>query len=288
VQPDGKIVVSGSGGIGATAAVIRLNPNGSPDGLFGVNGALAPVAGTTAYDGYGLALQPDGKLIVSVNKSAGMGVARLFSNGTTDLSYAAPAAVSFGPDTQNYSAVLQADGKLLLAGSFTNGAGKQDLGFVRLQGEEITGTVVEFYNTDLKHYFVTASPAEQASIDAGGSGPGWTRTGLNFKSGGNSRVCRFYGTPGVGPNSHFYTVSADECGQVKKDPGWHFESYDFSGSPPTGPGTCAAGTVPVYRAYNGRFAFNDSNHRQTTNLAAYNATVASGWIGEGVVMCVPA
>ncbi|MEP7084209.1 MAG: hypothetical protein ABI854_05680, partial [Betaproteobacteria bacterium] len=44
--------------------------------------------------------------------------------------------------------------------------------------------VVEFYNTTLNHFFVTADPVERASIDAGGSGPGWTRTGNSFKSGG--------------------------------------------------------------------------------------------------------
>ncbi|MEP6702517.1 MAG: hypothetical protein ABJB04_05940 [Betaproteobacteria bacterium] len=285
VQPDGKIVVGGSGG--NAGAVVRYNANGTLDGGFGNGGILSPVRSGT-YDAYGLALQPDGKIIVGLTlQNSSMGALRLFANGTPDPSYTPPATLTFGAGTSNYSAVLQPDGKLMLAGSFKNAGGKQDLGFARLQGDEITGTVVEFYNTILKHYFVTASLAEQTSIDAGGSGPGWMRTGLNFKSGGNSRVCRFYGTPGVGPNSHFYTVSAEECGLVKLDPGWHFESYDFSGSPPTGPGVCPAGTVPVYRAYNNRFAFNDSNHRQTTNLAAYNATVATGWIGEGVVMCTP-
>jgi CSLREA domain-containing protein len=149
------------------------------------------------------------------------------------------------------------------------------------------GTVVEFFNTTLGHYFITANPAEQASIDAGGSGPGWTRTGNNFKSGGLSGVCRFYGTPGVGPNSHFYTVDVAECAQVRLDPGWHFESYDFGATPPIA-GTCANGTVPVYRAYNNGFAQNDSNHRYSTNIAIYNGQISLGWSGEGVVFCAPA
>jgi hypothetical protein len=163
-----------------------------------------------------------------------------------------------------------------------------DIGAFETLVDHVVGTVVEFYNTNLKHYFVTANTAEQASIDAGGSGPGWTRTGLSFKSNGVSRVCRFYGTPGVGPNSHFYTVDAGECAQVKLDPGWHFESNDFSSTAPASPANCPSGTVPVYRAYNNRFAFNDSNHRLTTDVNAYNSTVAQGWIGEGIVMCAPA
>jgi Repeat of unknown function (DUF5648) len=151
--------------------------------------------------------------------------------------------------------------------------------------------VTEFYNTTLNFYFVTASAIEGASIDAGGSGPGWTRTGNVFKSGGPNAVCRFRGVPAGGgppPASHFYTADADECNQVKLDPGWFFESLDFATTPalpgPTG-ATCPAGLLPVYRAYNGRFAQHESNHRITTNFAAYQQQIAAGWNGEGIVMC---
>ena len=37
--------------------------------------------------------------------------------------------------------------------------------------------VIEFYNSGLKHYFITASAEEAAGIDAGTAGPGWSRTG---------------------------------------------------------------------------------------------------------------
>jgi hypothetical protein len=148
------------------------------------------------------------------------------------------------------------------------------------------GGVVEFYNGGLNHFFLTADPVEAASIDAGGSGPGWTRTGNTFKSGGPNAVCRFYGVQAAGgPNGHFYTADADECAQVRNDAGWHFESLDFSITPAAAGGVCAAGMTPVYRAYNGRFAQHDSNHRITSNFSAYQAQVAAGWIGEGVVMC---
>ena len=146
--------------------------------------------------------------------------------------------------------------------------------------------VVEFYNTTLNHYFVTADPIERASIDAGGSGPGWTRTGNAFKSGGPNAVCRFFGVQAAGgPNGHFYTADLDECNQVKRDPGWRFESLDFAITPALAGGVCPAGLMPVYRAYNNRFAQRDSNHRLTSNLAAYQQQIAAGWSGEGIVMC---
>ena len=148
----------------------------------------------------------------------------------------------------------------------------------------VTG-VTEFYNTTLNHYFVTADPIEAASVDRGASGPGWVRTGTQFRSGGSNAVCRFYGNvANGGPNSHFYTADAAECAQVKRDPGWSFESNDFAITPAAG-GQCPAGLVNVYRAYNGRFAEHDSNHRLTTVFADYQKQLALGWSAEGVVMC---
>ena len=88
-----------------------------------------------------------------------------------------------------------------------------------------------------------------------------------------------------GPNGHFYTADLDECNQVKRDPGWRFESLDFAITPALAGGVCPGGLVPVYRAYNNRFAQRDSNHRLTSNLAAYQQQIAAGWTGEGIVMC---
>lgn len=167
----------------------------------------------------------------------------------------------------------------------------------------LAASVVEFYNTSLDHYFITADAGEAAAIDGGSAGPGWSRTGYYFLSGGSTAACRFYGSQSPGPNSHFYTVDESECQALKDqqipagDPskltvkGWNFESLDFVSTPPvTGGvnGTCPAGTQPVYRAYNNGFARNiDSNHRITSSLAAINEVVARGWVDEGVVMCAP-
>jgi hypothetical protein len=160
-------------------------------------------------------------------------------------------------------------------------------------------TVVEFYNTVLDNYFITADANEATQVDNGAAGPGWIRTGGTFQSGGSTPVCRFYGSQVPGPNSHFYTVSASEC-QILKDrqfapsdprrltvPSWNFESLDFVSTPPVND-ACAPGTVPVYRAYNQGFERGaDSNHRITASLAAIQEVVARGWKDEGVRMCAP-
>lgn len=158
-----------------------------------------------------------------------------------------------------------------------------------------SGIVVEFYNTILDTYFITANSSEATGIDGGSAGPGWVRTGYSFKSGGSTQVCRFYGSVSPGPNSHFYTVDAGECSFLKQlqestpatQKRWNFESLDFASTPPIN-GICLVGTVPVYRAYNNGFARGvDSNHRISTSMTAIQQVVARGWISEGVVMCAP-
>ena len=162
---------------------------------------------------------------------------------------------------------------------------------VGARAAEPTVTAVEFRNSFLGHYFLTADPAEASAIDAGGAGPGWTRTGGRFgafrnagDAAGLSPVCRFYGRPGVGPNSHFYTSEPAECELVKRDPGWFYEGIAFHIARPAG-GACAAGTTPVYRSYNDGAARNDSNHRFTVDAAAFARSGDIGYLREGVVMC---
>ena len=92
---------------------------------------------------------------------------------------------------------------------------------------------VEYYNAALDHYFVTASPDEIAKLDAG-CFVGWQRTQLRFKVfdpatpvSGAVPVCRFYGRPAAGLDSHFYSASAAECAEVRQRfPGAWIEETD--------------------------------------------------------------
>lgn len=203
-----------------------------------------------------------------------------------EFAYNSNAANARSNSVRVSSVAIRPDGKIVVGGSVgPTGAAMSAVG--RLVGVEKTGNAIEFYNSNLNHYFITAEAAEAAAIDSGSAGPGWSRTMESFKSGGPDRVCRFYGTPGVGPNSHFYTIVTPECTQVKLDPGWHFESYDFSGWPTNANGSCPEGTQAVKRVYNNRAAFNDSNHRYTTSDALYNQMLTLGWSGEGIVFCAP-
>ena len=98
-------------------------------------------------------------------------------------------------------------------------------------------------------------------------------------------VCRFFGTPGVGPNSHFYTADAAECATVKTNPNWTYEAIAFYIEVPQG-GRCAAGTEAVYRSFYPGAAVSQSNHRFLPDLTMHQKMAATSTL-EGVVMCAP-
>jgi len=166
--------------------------------------------------------------------------------------------------------------------------------------------VVEYFNTSIGHYFYSANPGEIAAIDAGAAGPGWQKTGLLFSAyksiaaSGNESfptcdkgpspcvpVSRFYGTPGLGPNSHFYTANPIEAaGLMKPGTGWTFEETAFVlPVPDAATGQCPQGTAAVHRFYNDRANQNDSNHRYTTSAETSALMRAAGWIDEGIAFC---
>jgi hypothetical protein len=163
--------------------------------------------------------------------------------------------------------------------------------FANTQGES---RAVEFWNEVTNHYFMAAFQGEIDGIAAGAAGPGWHQTGQSFKvwttpnqgPSAVSPVCRFYGRPAGGPNSHFFTASVEECAIVKNSPGWFYEGVGFYILPVgTNPRRCPAGYLSVNRAYNNRAAQNDSNHRFTTSDSTIREMGEDGWGVEGTVMC---
>jgi Repeat of unknown function (DUF5648) len=151
-----------------------------------------------------------------------------------------------------------------------------------------TVTVIEFYNTNNRHYFRTTSAQEAAGIDAGQAGAGWVRTGDTYTAyaagtGTGNDVCRFYT---FGANSHFYTAAAAECNALKSpSSGWVYEGLSYRIAIPNNNGSCAAGLKPVYRFFNNRQAFTDSNHRFSVSANNISLMQSQGWTYEGVAFC---
>ena len=146
VQPDRRIVAVGTAGLGSGNnigfAVVRYLPNGKLDKKFGVNGvAITPVGPVGDGGASGLAIQPDGKIVVvgganDDDNNATFAVARYLPNGTLDTAFgnAGTLLISLaGGDAAASAVALQADGKVVVAGTAV-GAGVvgQEFAVVRL------------------------------------------------------------------------------------------------------------------------------------------------------------
>ncbi len=148
VQPDGKILIAGTFTLfndQLRNRVARLNPNGSLESL----GSFDPGVGV---DGpvFGLALQPDGKIIIAgafkfVNGQPRNGVARLNPDGSLEGSDTFnPGRGITGGMTTVYCVTVQADGKILLGGDFTHVNNQARSNFARLNSDGSVENIVTF------------------------------------------------------------------------------------------------------------------------------------------------
>jgi len=144
-QPDGKIVVAGYHQEGASRNIFlaRLEANGALDASFGadgnVDGTPDGIVNVSLGDGddiaRGLALQPDGKIVVVGDTVSGdssnIVVARFNANGSADETFGADGGsdgtpdgfvgldLGAGDDVAN-GLVIDADGKIVVAGSHSD------------------------------------------------------------------------------------------------------------------------------------------------------------------------
>jgi len=160
-------------------------------------------------------------------------------------------------------------------------------------GAAPTIDVVEFHNSRDGQYFITADGGEIALLDGGGLGPDWSRTGMAFRAwpldtpqADAMPVCRFFGTPGFGPNSHFYSAYANECAIVRTDAHWIEEGATFRARLPS-VGVCGAGDATVERLWLAGDRVTASRHRYVTDRATADQMRAAGWVLEGPVFCAP-
>lgn len=130
VLPDGKILANGSG-VGQPNGLWRYNANGSRDATF----TIADVAGGSVSKGI---VQADGKIIIigpfsTVNGQTRPNIARLNANGTLDASFQ---PLTFNTGTGSVVDVaIQPNGKILIAGIFTQVLGQPREGLARLNSD---------------------------------------------------------------------------------------------------------------------------------------------------------
>jgi uncharacterized delta-60 repeat protein len=133
--PNGQLLLTSDGmlslGSVTRPRLLRLNADGTPDAAFDI--------GTGSWQGSGInhvVAQPDGKLLVAgtfntlLNGTVLRYLLRLNTDGTPDTAF--QTALGTGPNAAGNAIALQPDGKILVAGSFSQVDGLPRQAVVRL------------------------------------------------------------------------------------------------------------------------------------------------------------
>ena len=182
----------------------------------------------------------------------------------------------------------------------TNGGAPDSL-TIASENNSIANTAIasEYYHKVFNHYFHTATEIETRVLIDGIFHEDWFRTFEFFRvwttaGPGRFPVSRFFSTQWGTKSSHFFTANQSERDKLVAGiiPGWQLEAdaLYYIGLPDA-TGSCAAGTVPLYRLYNDGQG-GAPNHRLTGNRATRDQMRADGWVAEGsgpdtVYACLP-
>jgi uncharacterized delta-60 repeat protein len=181
-QPDGKVLVGGGftsfNGVPRNR-VVRLHSNGSVDLDFNPGtGAGGPDSSVNS-----IALEETGRVIltgsfITFSGSPRSGIARLDEHGSLVPDYSPTVRAEFSPLVQGF---LQADGKLLIRGFFTNVNGHARQNLARLLPD---GTLDTAFAPSLGSGTVSSSiPLPDGTVLASGT--------LNFLDGSSTTIARF-------------------------------------------------------------------------------------------------
>lgn len=147
LQPDGKIVACGGASDNSNVlgfGIARYNTNGSLDTSFGNGGKVSSSLGGLNVASAASALQRDGKIILAgpfvpfpFLAQIGFVLARFNSNGSQDFSFGdGGKVVTEFPGVGSYAAAvaIQADGKVVAAGTAFNTDFRSDFALARYDG----------------------------------------------------------------------------------------------------------------------------------------------------------
>ena len=131
IQADGRIVVAGLSdrpGTGLDVLLARYHPDGALDASFSGDGWETTDFGSEYDSGRSVVVQPDGRIVVAGRAT----LARYLPGGGLDTSFGGdgwerPAPYVAG----DRSAALQADGKIVVGGTFKHGDRAYDFGLTR-------------------------------------------------------------------------------------------------------------------------------------------------------------
>ncbi|MCU0436400.1 MAG: putative Ig domain-containing protein [Raineya sp.] len=179
VLSDGKILVGGifSSYNGTSInGLVRLNANGTLDNTFNIG---------TGFNGgpvTSIVIQPDGKMVVggyftAYNGSSVSRIARLNANGTLDNTFATT-GTGLNDGIQLESILVQSDGKIVVAGTFTSYNGTSVNRIARLNAD---GTLDNTFNigTGFNQYSACLALQSDGKILVGGEFTSYNGTSSN-------------------------------------------------------------------------------------------------------------
>ncbi len=209
-QTDGKILVGGRTENGEYFLLVRYTATGLLDNSFGSGGVVKVRSETNnAALGYGMVLQPDGKIVMAgwnwPNANVDFCVMRFNSNGSFDNTFGTGGKVTtdLGPgNDEARSLALQSDGKIVVTGLSFNASGNADYAVVRYSAAGVldntfgTGGIAK---TNINSYDIPESIAINST------------TGAITIAGTSNADYDFYGTHHTG-NGDFTVVRYTSAG----------------------------------------------------------------------------
>jgi uncharacterized delta-60 repeat protein len=166
VQPDGKIVVSGYIFPGTTTDYVlaRYNADGTRDTSFGTNGVSIVDFGDDEY-AFGMAIQPDGRIVVGGGSGFDFAVARFSATGTPDLTFGVGGqrVTDFGASDLAYSMALQSSGRIVLAGRTRTPGGADRFALARYDSDGAVDLTFGTAGKVVTDFTVPGSPGEASA-----------------------------------------------------------------------------------------------------------------------------
>ncbi|MEZ5842969.1 MAG: hypothetical protein R3D27_04465 [Hyphomicrobiaceae bacterium] len=176
MQPDGRIVVAGYSVNGANDdfALVRYNADGTLDTSFGGgDGIVTTPVGSSTDQGFSVAMQPDGRIVVAGSSRIGsaddFALVRYNADGTLDTSFGGGDGIVTTPIGSSVdsgqSVTVQPDGRIVVAGYSLNG---RTTALVRYNADGTLDTALAAATASsprrsaVRHDFTKASPLPAA------------------------------------------------------------------------------------------------------------------------------
>lgn len=214
IQPDGKIVATGS--IGPEVYVVRYNGNGKMDSTFGANGNVKFAIGY----GMDVRIAQNGKILVAIQAGDGkLNVGRLNTNGIIDSTFGVSgnASIMVGDWSEAFAMEVQSDGKIVVAGYAKIGASGKYFGLARFHASGVVdssfgtngGVAVNMGDDDAQAESVTIQP--DGKIVAVGQSVNYS-DGTNgdfalLRVNANGTADNTFGTGGIMIHDYFHEAS---------------------------------------------------------------------------------